>query len=387
MTDTTTPRVLLLTYDFPPNRPGGMTNYYDGYTRHHHVFVHVLTIRKQRNLRAEDYPETTRIRKIRNFPVRVFSFVFHSLRLIYSRRLNIVLCGSYSPFRHVAFFIHLITGTRFLIFFHGNDILRCRSKNERSALKDRYSRLISKRCSGTISNSRFTADLVAGSFAVDPACNLVCRPGLQQEFLHLAPKHYSYSKKREFRIISVGRLTARKGFDITIRALGILHREGLRVKYEIVGEGEDRIRLESLAKSEGVQGSVLLSGFAPDTECVIEKLRDADLFCMVSRRSDRKCDVEGFGIVYLEAGAAGLPSLASRSGGIPEAVLNGETGTLVEDPESPEEIAVAVRQYMQIPTLLSRHGRAAQSRSIREFSWDHILKEHTRELKKVCRFS
>ncbi len=387
MTNLKTPRILLLTYDFPPNRPGGMTNYYEGYTRHHPAFLHVLTTKRNGRMEEEEHSETTRIKKIKNFPGRVFSFTLRALLLIHSRKINIVLCGSYSPFRHVALFIHLITGTPFLIFFHGNDILRCRSKNERSSLKRHYTRLIFRRCSGAISNSQFTAKIVNESLPVDPSHSLVCRPGLQKSFLQLPPKNHLYSSDRDFRIVSVGRLTPRKGFDVTIGAVGILRREGLRVVYEIVGEGKDRTRLEGLAEAEGIRDSVSLPGFAPDTKSIIQKLRESDLFCMVSRRSDKKCDVEGFGIVYLEAAAAGLPSLASRSGGIPEAVLHEETGMLVQNPESPEEVASAIRHYLGAPMLLARHGRAAQTRAVDEFSWDYILGKHLHELKKVCGFS
>ncbi len=377
------PRILLLTWDFPPNRLGGMTSYYDGYVRHYPGFVHVLTSLARNGDTGDHYPEVTRIRNLKPFIFKIPFILYHTARLVRSKRVELVLCGSYSPFRHVAFLLNVLRKIPFLIVFHGNDILRCRKKNERGALRRRYARAVCRRCAGAISNSRFTAELVTRSLHIPFERSLVCYPGIHDDFVRLPAPTFDYSPDRAFRLVSVGRLTPRKGFDVVIAAVGILTRSGLDVTYDIVGSGDDLQRLHEVAGEHGVTDRVTFSGFAPDNAAIVEKLRRGDLFCMVSRLRDSRCDVEGFGIVYLEAGAAGRPCVASRSGGIPEAVVHDETGVLVEDPESAEQVADAIRTYIGNPDLLRRHGMRAYERAVRQFGWSTILDNHMHDVKRL----
>jgi phosphatidylinositol alpha-1,6-mannosyltransferase len=96
-----------------------------------------------------------------------------------------------------------------------------------------------------------------------------------------------------------------------------------------------------------------------------------DVFVMPSRADLGACDVEGFGIVYLEANACGKPVIAGKSGGIADAVLDGETGLLVP-PDSPETLADSICRVLTHEEYAERLGRQGRERAIREFSWDAI---------------
>lgn len=128
------------------------------------------------------------------------------------------------------------------------------------------------------------------------------------------------------RVVSVGNLKPEKGFDVLIRAFAALRASREDVELTVVGDGPERTRLESLARDLGVAGAVVFRG-SLSKEALREEYGRADVFALGSRR-------ESFGIVLLEAGASGLPVVASRSGG-PETIVSENMGALVE----PEDVA------------------------------------------------
>lgn len=134
-------------------------------------------------------------------------------------------------------------------------------------------------------------------------------------------------------ILSVGNLVSRKGHDMVIRALPRLLDTIGKVRYLIAGDGPYRAELEDLASSLGVQGHVVFAGKVPDAD-LPDIYSLCDLFVLPSREQPESCDAERFGMVFLEANASGKPVVAGKSGGVGDAVLDGETGLLVE-PRNP----------------------------------------------------
>ena len=170
-------------------------------------------------------------------------------------------------------------------------------------------------------------------------------------------------------LLTVARLDQRKGHDMVLRALKRLQNTH-DVVYLIGGKGREEPRLRSLADELGLRGRVHFLGFVPNADLpVLYNLCDA--FVMpnrVTRGTALAGDIEGFGITFVEAGACEKPVVAGRSGGALEAVLDGETG-LVVDPHSPEEIAGAINRLFSNPEYASRLGRQARQRIEREFDW------------------
>ena len=135
----------------------------------------------------------------------------------------------------------------------------------------------------------------------------------------------------------------------------------------IAGEGPDHRRLEALA-AQAPAHSVFFSGEVPDADLPAH-FADADVFAMPCRSRFGGLEVEGFGIVFLEAAATGRAVVAGRSGGAAEAVLDEETGLLVEGRE-PKAVALAIARLLLDPPLRERMGAAGRSRVERDFTWD-----------------
>jgi phosphatidylinositol alpha-1,6-mannosyltransferase len=168
-------------------------------------------------------------------------------------------------------------------------------------------------------------------------------------------------------IVCVGRLVHRKGQDRLIEALPEILREVPDATLLLVGEGPRRKALEELIKKHRVSESVRFVGRVQYAE-LPAYLRLGDIFAMPSRSRFFGLEVEGLGIVYLEASAAGLPVIGGASGGAPDAVLDGETGLVVDgrDPAAIAEAAIALLKNPEKSTAMGRRGREW---AVENWSW------------------
>ncbi len=169
-------------------------------------------------------------------------------------------------------------------------------------------------------------------------------------------------------LLTVGRLVPRKGIDTVLRALPTIAEGCPDVTYVIAGTGPDQARLERLADRLGLQRRVRFVGDVDHDQLPLY-YSAADLFVMPAREDPP--DVEGFGLVFLEANACGTPVIGARSGGIPDAVRDGETGLLVP-PNAPDALAEAALRVLADPDLAETLGQQGRRRAVREASWDHI---------------
>jgi phosphatidyl-myo-inositol dimannoside synthase len=147
-------------------------------------------------------------------------------------------------------------------------------------------------------------------------------------------------------VVCLGRLVPRKGQDKLVDALAMLRREFPRLHLALIGEGRLATRLYDRAQRRGVGERVHLTGALVDS-AVSEWLRAADVFASPCRTRWGGFEVEGFGIVFAEAALTGLPVIAGRSGGAPEAVIEGETGMVV-DGDSVQQIAASLATLLRM---------------------------------------
>ncbi|WP_017591094.1 glycosyltransferase family 4 protein [Nocardiopsis potens] len=169
-------------------------------------------------------------------------------------------------------------------------------------------------------------------------------------------------------VVCVSRLVRRKGQDTLVRAWPRVLADVPDAVLLVVGGGPDRARLETLAGERRVAGSVVFTGDVPAEE--LPAHYDAgDVFAMPCRTRNGGLDVEGLGIVFLEASAAGLPVVAGDSGGAPDAVQDGETG-LVVDGALPGPTARALIRLLSAPEDAARMGARGREWVRREWSWD-----------------
>lgn len=178
-------------------------------------------------------------------------------------------------------------------------------------------------------------------------------------------------------VVCVSRLVPRKGQDVLVRALPQIRRQVPDTALLLVGGGPDAPRLRRLAAEHGVADDVVLTGSVPWEE--LPAHYDAgDVFAMPCRSRRAGLEVEGLGIVFLEASATGLPVVAGRSGGSPDAVLDGKTGVVVDGTSQPA-VADALIGYLSDLARASAVGAAGRGWVEREWRWD-VLAGRLREL-------
>jgi phosphatidylinositol alpha-1,6-mannosyltransferase len=250
-------------------------------------------------------------------------------------------------------FFHAFQPKRLVLTFHGSEILKFASSPLRRWLAGRLIRRATR--VSTLSN--FTQELLLSHFP-EAADKIYLTPGaLRSDFavVPLKPR----SLKPKIVVLTVGRLHPRKGQLLTLRALQMLAPEvRARVEYWIVG-GQNKGTYEAqlrAAAAERSDLSVRFFGNLPDQE-LAGVYEGADIFAMTSVTLDRS--VEGFGLVYLEAAAHGLPVVAHDVGGVSEAVIDGVTGLLVP-PDRPAQLAAAFEKLIHDPALGLRLGSAGR---------------------------
>jgi phosphatidyl-myo-inositol dimannoside synthase len=254
----------------------------------------------------------------------------------------------------------------FLVYAHGNEIL--------DVLQGTWprQRVQLQAADRIVAVSRFTAGLVEQA-GVDRGRIHVIHPGCDAERFRPHPvdrvlRERLLGPRAGGRVLlTVGNLVERKGHDMVIQALARVIRRIPDVTYLIVGEGPYRGDLERLARVGGVRDHVVFAGQV-DAADLPGVYALSDVFVMPSRVRPADRDVEGFGLVFLEANACGKPVIGGRSGGIPDAIVDGKTGFLVA-PENVADIAECLETLLTDRERAAEMGRQGRSRVQAQFSW------------------
>lgn len=170
-------------------------------------------------------------------------------------------------------------------------------------------------------------------------------------------------------VVSVSRLVPRKGMDVVVNAALRLQPSFPDLTVAIAGRGRDRERLSARIAETGSPARLL--GAVSDDD-LPRLVGAADVFVMACRNRWLGLEQEGFGIVFVEAAAAGVPQVAGRSGGASEAVVDGETGVVVHRPGDIGEVTEAIRQLLDDKALRHRLGSASRRRAEASFDYDHL---------------
>ena len=229
-------------------------------------------------------------------------------------------------------------------------------------------RWLLQRVTGFFAISRFTADRAIEAQGLRPERVSVLPNAIDPALLRLANGAAGSRVANGKMLLSVARLAASeryKGVDTVIRALPALLRAHPEATYVVVGDGDDRPRLEQLARDCGVAGAVRFLGRVSEGE-LVSAYRTATVFVMPSRG-------EGLGVVYLEAMAFGVPVIGGRHGGAPEIVLHGETGYLA-DHDDVEGIASLAGGLLGDSDLARRMGEAGRRRVREHYTYEHFVK-------------
>jgi phosphatidyl-myo-inositol dimannoside synthase len=247
---------------------------------------------------------------------------------------------------------------RLVLTFHGSEILKFASRPDRRWL----ARQLIRRATRVSTLSNYTQELLLSYFP-EAADKIYLTPGaLRSDFAVVPPKPPTPRKK--IVVLTVGRLHPRKGQLLTLQSLQMLPPEvRSRLEYWIVG-GQSKGNYENLLRATAASQpdlAVRFFGNLPDDE--LSAVYDgADIFAMTSVNLDRS--IEGFGLVYLEAAAHGLPVVAHDVGGVSEAVMDGVTGLLVPA-NRPVQLAAAFEKLIHDPALRQKLGAAGRDWAMR----------------------
>jgi len=364
---------VLFSEDFPPN-DGGLATWAYQLARHIHYLagpVTVITRGGSADQRAHDRQLDLPVWRMAGHDWRRFGYLYMAYYL-----LKYLLASGRRPVIYatrwkeglVPALLSPVLGLQVIVAAHGNDVIKKKSAYRRWLFRHTYNR-----SRAAVAVSRYTAQALIDS-GVQPSRVVFIPNGVDTD--RFQPRKRSAGLIERYGLqgckvlLTLARLVPRKGQDQVIAALPAISREVPRVVYLIAGRGRDESRLRDLARSLGVEDRVIFAGFV-DPEELVDHYNLADVYLMPSREIADTGSVEGFGITFLEANACGIPVIGGRSGGIPDAIVDGQTGLLV-DPLDQEQIAEAIIRLLTDEGLARRLGAQGRRRVLRELRWQQI---------------
>jgi phosphatidylinositol alpha-1,6-mannosyltransferase len=287
-------------------------------------------------------------------------------RLIASHDVDTVWFGAAAPLALLAPLARDAGASRVIASTHGHEVGWSMLPLARTAL-----RRIGNDTDVVTFISRYTRDRFASAFGPRAALERLS-PGVdtdrfEPDSVARAELRARYRLGERPVIVCLSRLVPRKGQDMLIRALPAIRQRIDGAALVIVGGGPYRTTLHQLAHQFGVAEHVVFTDGVPGDELPAHHAM-ADVFAMPCRTRGAGLDVEGLGIVYLEASASGVPVVAGRSGGAPESVIDGETG-LVVDGGDVGAIAVAVGDLLADPDRATQMGAAGRRWVVENWQW------------------
>ncbi len=222
-----------------------------------------------------------------------------------------------------------------------------------------------RKAQGVVSNSSFTAGLV-DKLLPPPFPQRIIAFGSPLKGDPLPPPRNAAKL-----ILTVGRVVVRKGIAFLLRALPTVA-AGIDAKVAIVGKGDPKVEADLRRVTEELRlgDRVVFAGKVPEAD-LIRWYRDCDVYCLPAI-VDPQGETEGLGVVLLEALTYARPVVASRVGGIPDIIRDGETGLLVPE-KDPEALAAALLALLRDPERAERLGRQGRERVSKEYSWEHVI--------------
>jgi phosphatidyl-myo-inositol dimannoside synthase len=376
------PGVILVTELFPPDVGGTPSLFSNIYSRLGPTAVTVLT-NNGRAASSDGNSQQVRIERMAmagadwglTSPRSLGRYwrVAARMRSEWRRRPAVFHCARALPEGFAAYCAtRLCRSAQYVCWTHGEELHYAKSSRQLTMLLTR----VHRGAAALIANSRNTARELE-ALGVPPEKIRIVYPGVHVESFGDRRAGYAirrqYAADNELLLLTVGRLQRRKGHDVAIEALAQMRCTMPHLKYVIVGDGDERGRLEALVESRGLRDRVTFAG-AVSAELLPAYYAAADIFLHPNRVDQG--EVEGFGIVFLEAAAAGLPVIGGNTGGVPEAIEEGVTGLLVSGTDV-GEVAAAVRTLGANPAIRTQMGEAGRARVCGHFTWERAAEEVT----------
>jgi len=291
-------------------------------------------------------------------------------KICHCHQVRQIHCAKVLPEGFVAWGNWYLTSTPYVLYAHGEEILISMTSHKLRWLVPR----IYNGAAAIIANSSHAKSLLE-NIGVQLRKVYVVHPGVDARSFQVSQEailavRQRYKLGNSPTLLTMGRLQRRKGQDMVIKALPRIIQKIPTVKYLIVGTGEEYSALQKLVQKVGVTNHVIFVGQVSDEERAVY-YATCDVFVMPNRQIDE--DIEGFGIVFLEAGAAGKPVIGGKSGGTGEAIKEGVTGLRVDGTDV-EEIATAALALLSDPSKSYTMGENGRRRVKEEFSWETVVR-------------
>jgi len=333
------------------------------------------------DIRMPQRIDRTRTRAARLKTVQgLAAWTWRAGQLARSARPRFTWCGELKPAGYPARWLQVRHGIPYGVITYGTELLLLDAKIDRSAFKRWTARQLFGRAAVVVAISEWTAGL-ARSVLERLGCHALAQ-NVRVVPLGTTPSHFrpgvdTTAVRARFGLeggpwlLTVARLEWHKGIDTVIKALPAVRAAHPGTRYAVAGVGERGPHLERLARELGLGDAVRFLGAVSDDD-LPAVYNAADLYVGASRRHDLLA--EGFGISLVEASACGLAVVGGRSGGVPDAVREGETGILV-DPDDPQAVAAGINSLLADSDRRRRLG-AAGRRAVEEFyNWDRVAQD------------
>ncbi len=365
------PRTLLITNDFPP-RPGGIQSYLENLVDllpPEDVVVYAPRWRGRSHVEYDARAPYTVYRHPTTLMLPTPFVARRAAQIIRDEEISTVWFGAAAPLAVLAPLMRRAGAQRVLASTHGHEVGWSMLPGARQVL-----RFIGRHTDVITFVSKYTRGRFASAFGADASLEYL-PPGVDVDRFRPDP-----IVRQEFRdrlglgerptILCLSRLVPRKGQDVLIRALRMIRRTMPDAVLVVVGGGPYAEKLHAIAAETGVTDHVIFTGSVPSEELPAYHTI-ADVFVMPSRTRGGGLDVEGLGIVYLEASATGVPVVAGLSGGAPETVIEGVTGTTV-DGRDVDAVALAVLSILGDRGAAAEMGAAGRRFVVENWQWSQM---------------
>jgi len=269
------------------------------------------------------------------FAFMLISFLFNAYNIIRKNKIKILHCHWWIPAGLVGYLLTLVTKARLVLTTHGTDVFILRKFRWAIPLAQR----VFKKAEVITVISSCLKTLLGSALKIDPGKIWVFpMPFDTRKFYPLQDR-----KTVKGGILSIGRLIERKGYQYLIEACRLLKDQKINFHLIIIGNGPDEERLKKLVSSQGLWDEVEIKGNLDQNQLLLF-YNSAEVFVLPSI-TDWKMEAEGLGMVLLEAMACKIPVIGTKSGGIPDIVINEKTGLLVPEKNS-SLLAEAIKRYL-----------------------------------------
>lgn len=377
----TTQRVLLLSEIFPPKTGGSGRWFHEIYSR---LPSQNVVIAAGVDPRADSFDATHAMNVerlplnmpewgIRNWAAaRQYWSLFRQLKSVIRRDgISTVHCGRCLPEGWLAFLLKKLCGVPYISYVHGEDVESASTSRELTWMAHR----ILGGADFLIANSRNSASLLIENWNVDPSRVRVLHPGVDSHRFVPAERDEAVRESLGWEdrtvVLTVGRLQKRKGHDVMIQALPKIRESVPDILFAIIGDGEERAEIERLIAEHNVPDHVQVLGEVDDST-MISCYQQCDLFALPNRQVGR--DIEGFGMVLVEAQSCARAVLAGASGGTRETMRIGETGVVVPC-EDPSQLAAELTQLLSDRGRLESMGQAARQWVVEKLDWNALTQQ------------